>query len=144
MMKPILALLATICAWLFVTGAAWASWDPSHYLDEDTLQFLTVGPEEGEHWSTVWLVVLDGDVYVRLGTRAADRMKANKRAPMTSVKSAGEEFPEVEAIPTPDMAERVATAMADKYSTDILVRYMDHPLTMKLRPQAALALPPAP
>ena len=137
MMKPILALLATLCAWLFVTGAAWASWDPAHYTDEDTLQFLTVGPDEGDHWSTVWLVVLDGDVYIRLGSRAAGRMNANKRAPMTSVKIAGEEFPEVEAISAPDMAERVAGAMADKYSTDFLVRYMDHPLTMKLRPQVA-------
>ena len=35
------------------------------------------------------------------------------------------------------MAERVAGAMADKYATDFLVRYMDHPLTMKLRPQVA-------
>jgi len=137
MMKPLLALLATLCAWLFVTGAAWASWDPARYESEDTLQFLTVGPEEGEHWSTVWLVVLDGDVYIRLGSRAADRMKANKRAPLTSIKIAGEEFPEIEAVSTPDMAERVATAMGGKYATDILVRYMDHPLTMKLVPHAA-------
>jgi hypothetical protein len=136
MAKSILALLATLCAWLFVTGAAWAAWEPERYVEEDTLEFLTVGPEEGEHWSYVWLVVLDGEVYVRLGTKAAERMNANTRAPLTSVRITGEEFPEVETISTPDMAGRVQEAMADKYATDIFVRYMAHPLTMKLRPAA--------
>jgi len=142
MAKTIIALLATIGAWLFVTGAAWAGWDPTRYENEDTLQFLTVAPEEGEHWSTVWLVILDDEVYVRLGTRAADRMTANTRAPLTSVRIVGEEFPEVEATATPDMADRVATAMADKYATDIFVRYMAHPLTMKLRPRVASPVVP--
>ena len=69
-------------------------------------------------------------------------MTANTRAPLTSIKIAGEEFPEVEATPAPDMSERVAKAMADKYATDIFVRYMAHPLTMKLTPRvAAPALP---
>ncbi len=134
MAKSILALLATLCAWLFVTGAAWAAREPERYVEEDTLEVLTVGPEEGEHWSYVWLVVLDGEVYVRLGTKAAERMNANTRAPLTSVRITGEEFPEVESISTPDMADRVQEAMADKYATDIVVRYMAHPLTMKLRP----------
>lgn len=142
MAKSILALLATLCAWLFVTGAAWAAWEPARYVDEDTLEFLTVGPEEGEHWSYVWLVVLDGDVYVRLGSKAAERMNANTRAPLTSVRIAGEEFPEVEAISVPDMAPRVQEAMADKYATDIFVRYMAHPLTMKLVPRAASPVTP--
>ena len=137
MVKAIVALLATVCAWLFVTGAAWAAWNPAGYENEDTLEFLSIGPQEGEHWSTVWLVVLDGDVYIRLGSRAADRMTANTRAPMTSIRIWGEEFPEVEAVSAPDMADRVAAAMADKYVTDIFVRYMSHPLTMKLEPHAA-------
>ena len=46
-------------------------WDPSAFSKESTLQFLTVGPNEGEHWSTVWLVLIDGQLYVRLGSKAA-------------------------------------------------------------------------
>ena len=140
--KSILAFLATLFAWLFVTGAAWAAWEPARYQDEDTLEFLTVGPEEGEHWSYVWLVVLDGDVYIRLGSKAAERMNANTRAPLTSVRIAGEEFAEVEAVSTPDMKDRVQQAMADKYWTDFMVRYADHPLTMKLVPRPASPVTP--
>jgi hypothetical protein len=109
-----------------------AAWDPESFRDVDTLDFLTVGPEEGEHWSPVWLVVLDGHVYIRLGSRAAERVERNTTAPYMAVKVAGQQFDRVRADPAPDMAERVAAAMADKYFTDLLIRFFPHPLTMRL------------
>jgi hypothetical protein len=33
------------------------------------------------------------------------------------------------------MAGAVATAMADKYWSDVIVRHFDHPLTMRLTPE---------
>ena len=56
---------------------AQATWDPQTFATESTLEFFTVSPADGEHWSTVWLVVIDGQVYVRLGSRAAERIEKN-------------------------------------------------------------------
>jgi len=109
-----------------------AEWDPEAFRNEETLEFLTVGAAEGEHWSPVWLVVLDGQVYIRLGSRAAGRIEGNTTAPYLGVKIAGEQFARVRADPAPDMAEPVAAAMADKYWSDLFVRYFSHPLTMRL------------
>jgi hypothetical protein len=127
--------LISACAVLLLATAAAAAWDPAAFSKEDTLEFLTVGPEEGEHWSTVWLVVIDNQVYIRLGTRAAERMEANTTKPIVKVRIAGQEFDRVKAESTPDMAQPVATAMGDKYTSDVLIRFFDHPLTMRLTPE---------
>lgn len=128
---PLLSLILLSCA---ATAQA-ADWTPANWAAEETLQFLTDCPDEGEHWSYVWLVVLDGDVWVRLGGKAGGRVDCSKTKPMTSVKIAGKDFAAVEMVQVPEMAERVAAAMADKYSTDFAVRYFSHPYTMKLVPK---------
>ncbi len=115
------------------TGAV-ADWDPARFATEDTLELLSVSSEKGEHWFPVWLVVLDSQVYVRLGSRAAGRVENNTRAPILSVRIADEEFAAVRGEPAPEMTDRVAQAMAEKYTTDIFVRYMAHPLTLRLVP----------
>ncbi len=126
------AILSLVC---FATGhAKGEEWNPSAFATEDTLEFLTVGSEEGEHWSTVWLVVIDNAVYVRLGKRAAARVRANVRAPYVSVKIGGKEFERVRLVEAADMKERVAAAMAKKYWTDFIFRRFEHPLTMRLEP----------
>lgn len=111
-----------------------AAWDPQAFSKQDTLEYLTVGPEEGEHWSTVWLVVIDGQVYIRLGSRAAERMEKNTTKPLVKVRIAGQEFDQIKAEPAPDMVEPVAKAMGEKYTSDVLVKYFNHPLTMRLAP----------
>jgi hypothetical protein len=118
-----------------------ADWSPGMWTAEETLQFRTNCPDEGEHWSYVWLVVLDGDVWVRLGSQAGGRVDCNTTKPITAVKIANELFPEVELVEVPEMAERVAAAMADKYWTDLFVRYFNHPYTMKLVPKSNAAAP---
>jgi hypothetical protein len=124
------------------SGAAFAAhWDPAAFAKEDTLKLQTIGPKEGEYWFKVWLVVIDGQVYVRLGTRAAERVEANTTAPYLGVEVAGQRFDRVRGVPAPDFAERVAQAMADKYSSDIFVRFMSHPLTLRLVPEEAPAAP---
>ena len=127
-----LGLLALV---LLASPPAEAAWDPEAYRDVSTLEFLTVAPEEGEHWSPVWLVVLDGQVYIRLGSRAAERMQKNTKAPYVKLRIGGEEFERVRAEPAPDMVERVGQAMGEKYTSDFLVRYFNHPLTMRLTPE---------
>ena len=112
-----------------------AEWNPQAFAKEDTIQIRTIGPTEGEHWFPVWLVVLDGQVYVRLGKPSTERVTKNTTAPYFAVKIAGQQFDHVKGEAAPDMANAVAAAMAEKYWTDIFVRYMTHPLTLRLIPE---------
>jgi hypothetical protein len=132
------ALVCGLCAALAVgaTVAGAGSWDAESFRNEDTLDFFTAVPDEGEHWSRVWLVVLDGTVYIRLGSRAASRMEKHSGAPVVKVRIAGQEFDRVRADATPDKATAVAEAMGDKYWSDALIRFLPHPLTMRLVPEA--------
>jgi hypothetical protein len=125
---------AIVSVVMLVTTVAFADWDPQRFADEDVIELMTVSAEKGEHWFPVWLVVIQGDVYVRLGSRAAGRVESNTRAPLLSVRIAGEEFASVGGEPVPAMAERVADAMAEKYWSDIFVRFFAHPLTLRLKP----------
>jgi hypothetical protein len=124
-----------IVSFLLLASPALAAWDPQAFNKETTLEFLTIGPEEGEHWSTVWLVVIDDQVYIRLGNRAAERMNKNTTKPDVRLRIAGQQFDRVKAEPAPDMAAAVATAMGDKYWSDVLIRHFNHPLTMRLTPE---------
>jgi hypothetical protein len=82
----------------------------------------------------VWLVVLDDQVFVRLGTKAAGRIEKSKTAPYMGVRVAGQQFDRVKGTPEPAMAEKVATAMGEKYWSDVFIRFFDHPLTLRLAP----------
>jgi len=117
--------------------AADSAWDPATFAGENTLQLKTTAAGEGEHWFPVWLVVVDDDVYVRLGSRAAGRMERNTTAPYVGVRVGEAQFDRVKAVAMPDKAAAVAQAMARKYWSDVIVRHFDHPLTVKLVPEPA-------
>ena len=129
--RTLVAALALTALPLLASSVA-AQWNPESFADDDTLQLLTVDADGNEHWSTVWLVVLDGQVYVRLGNRAAERVNNSSRAPLVDVRIDDETFHNVRVDPAPEMAERVADAMADKYWFDIVARQLPHPLTARL------------
>ncbi len=131
----ILQLLPGVSALVEAAPAVAAQWDPAVFAKEDTLKLRTTGPEEGEYWFPVWLVVIDGEVYVRLGSRAAGRVERNVTAPYLGVEVAGQRFDHVRGVPAPDDAARVARAMAEKYTSDLIVRWMSHPLTLRLVPE---------
>jgi len=127
-------LALVIAALTLTTVVARADWNPQAFSSENTLEFLTV--EDGvEHWSTVWLVVIDGQVYIRLGSRAAGRIEANATKPYLKVRIAGQTFDKVKAAAVPDMADAVAKAMGEKYWSDVFVHHFSHPLTMRLTPE---------
>lgn len=136
-MRRLLFAMALLAGTLTTASAPAADWDPQAFADESTLELRTTGREEGEHWSTVWLVVLDGKVYVRLGTRAAGRIEGNTTAPDVGVRVKGQQFDRVKAVAAPEYAGRVAEAMAAKYWGDVFARQFSHPLTMRLEPEAA-------
>ena len=120
---------------LVAAPAGAAEWKPRTYASESTLELRTTAPGEGDHWFPVWLVVLDDQVYVRLGTRAAGRIERNTTKPYVGVRVAGQQFDRIKGVAAPESVERVARAMADKYWSDVIVRHMDHPLTLRLAPE---------
>lgn len=125
----------TVLVCVAMAGAAEAQWAPGAWKDIDTLKLLTTGAKEGEHWSWLWLVVVDNEVYVRLGTRAANRVRQNTTHPYVSVKIGDQQFDHVRIEDAPDFRDRVADSMAHKYWSDVLVRLFPHPMTARLRPE---------
>lgn len=132
MVRACLLLLTLLCA-PAVTHAA--DWTPAAWAAEETVDLTTVAPDEGAHTFPVWLVVIDGQLYVRLGSRAAGRVEASTTKPYLGVKIAGASFPKVKGEPAPEMADRVSAAMADKYWSDVFIRWVSHPLTLRLVPE---------
>jgi hypothetical protein len=132
---------------LIVIGAARAAdntvpgWDPEAFShDQSTLQIMTVDPQEGAHWSKLWLVAIDGQLYVRLGDRSFGRVQKNTTSPYVKVKIGDDkEFDKVRLEPALDMKDKVAAAMADKYFMDILIRHESHPMTARLVAEPAPA-----
>lgn len=135
-----------VALWIaFAVGAAGAAdsavagWDPNAFRDQSTLQIMTTAPEEGEHWSKLWLVVIDGRLYIRLGNRSFGRVQKNTTNPYLKVKVGDQEFDRVRLDPALDMKDKVAAAMADKYFMDILIRHQSHPMTARLVAEQAPA-----
>ncbi len=135
-MPRMLGLLLSIL--LVATRAAAApvpGWTPGAWAAEDTLQLTTDRPDEGAYTFPVWLVVVDDQLYVRLGGRAADRVQKSASAPYVGVTVGGQHFDKVRCEPAPDQVTRVAEAMGAKYTSDLLIRYFPHPLTCRLVPE---------
>jgi len=109
--------LAGLLSMLLLLAAP--AFDAAEIDGASTLEFLTVGAEEGEHWSTVWFVVIDGAVYLRLGPRAAGRIDKNTTSPRLQMRVGQQTYP-MRYEKVPEKAEAVANAMYRKYWTDIL------------------------
>jgi hypothetical protein len=137
--------VASIALWFALVAGARAAgnaapgWNPNVFRDQSTLQIMTIGPAEGEHWSRLWLVVIDGRLYVRLGTRSFGRVLKNTASPHVKVKVGDQEFDKIRLEPAPDMTDKVAAAMADTYFMDILIRHESHPMTARLVAEPSLA-----
>jgi hypothetical protein len=130
--------VALVGFWIGLMGAVCAAdslapgWNPDAFKGQNTLEMMTVGAKEGEHWSKLWLVVIDRHLYVRLGDRAFERVQKNIASPYVQVKIAGQKFDRVRVEAAPDMVGKVAAAMAAKYFLDVLVRHESHPMTARL------------
>jgi hypothetical protein len=110
-------------------------WTPALWVDQNTVELRTTRAGEASHWFKVWVAVVDDQLYVRLGSRAAERIEHNTTAPEVTVRIAGQEFEHVRVENAPDMAQRVAAELAEKYWTDVLIRHFSHPLTLRLVPK---------
>ena len=81
-------------------------WDPAVFRDASTIKIVTTEPDVGEHWSNLWVVVIDGQPYVRLGDRAYGRIQKNTTSPYVRLKVADREFDKVKVEEMPDMKEK--------------------------------------
>ena len=135
-MRTLVAILAL--AALSIAASDAAEWTPTAWVSESTIELRTTDAGAEPHWFPVWFAVIDGQIYVRLGSRAAGRFDRNVTKPVLGVRIAGSTFEHVNAIPAPDMIEKVTAAMADRYwlQGDVVVRHMAHPYTLRLEPTA--------
>ncbi len=114
------------------SASAQSAWNAGEYAAESTLDFFTDCAEEGTHWTRVWLVVLDGQMYVRLGKPSAARVDCNTAKPYVKIRIGGRELPKVKFENRPEMATAVAAAMKEKYWSDFTVSWLAHPYTMRV------------
>jgi hypothetical protein len=146
--------IASVAVLSFVLSIAFAAaaraddkavpgWDPAVFRDASTIKIMTTEPDAGEHWSNLWVVVIDGQPYVRLGERSYGRIQKNTTSPYVKLKVADREFDKVKVEERPDMKQKVAAAMADKYWMDILVRHESHPMVARLVPEVPPARTPS-
>jgi hypothetical protein len=136
-----LALLSFVLSIALATAAgaddkAVPGWDPAVFRDASTIKIMTTEPDIGEHWFNLWVVVIDGQPYVRLGDRSYGRLQRNSTKPYVKLKVADQEFDKVKVVEMPDMKDKVAAAMADKYWMDVLIRHESHPMVARLVPEA--------
>src|SRR5579863_9909867 len=105
------ALSIALAVAAYADDKAVPGWDPAVFRDAGTIKIMTTEPDVGEHWSNLWVVVIDGQPYVRLGTRAYGRIQRNTTSPFVKLKVAGQQFDKVKVEEMPDMKDKVAAAM---------------------------------
>jgi hypothetical protein len=135
-----LALLSFVFSIALATAAraddkAIPGWAPAMFRDASTIKIMTTEPDVGEHWFNLWVVVIDGQPYVRLGDRSYGRLQRNSTKPYVKLKVADQEFDKVKVEEMPDMKDKVAAAMADKYWMDMIIRHESHPMVARLVPE---------
>jgi len=135
-MRSLLCATAVAAAMSPAIAAAAPAWTPAQWTKDETLKLCTTEPKEEMYCFQVWLVVLDDNVYVRLGSKAASRVKANTTGMVLPVEIGGQRFDKVKLIDAPDKVDAVAKAMAEKYSSDWFIRWLDHPMTLRLEPES--------
>ena len=134
LMASLLVILAGVAR---AADTAPPGWDASTFRDASVIQIMTTEPDVGEHWSKLWVVVIDDQPFVRLGSRSYGRVQRNTTSPYIKLKVGDQEFDKVKLEEMPDMKDKVAAAMADKYFMDKLIRYENHPMVARLVPEAA-------
>ena len=82
-----LAVLSVVLSIALVAAAraeekAVPGWDPALFREASTIKVMTTEPDVGEHWSNLWVVVIDGQPYVRLGDPHTDAFRGTPPALM--------------------------------------------------------------
>ena len=70
------ALVGFAAATILPAAVLAADWTPRAWAEESTIELRTTAAGEEAHWFPVWLVVIDDQLYVRLGRRAVGRIEA--------------------------------------------------------------------
>jgi hypothetical protein len=135
-MRALLTLLVSCLVVAPVHAKDAVAWSPAAWSEENTVELRTTDPGEDPHWFPVWVVTLDGQLWIRLGSRAAGRFDRNTTKPIVGVRIGGGTFEGIRGVVDNAKADAVAAAMKEKYWTqgDVFVRYMSHPYTIRLEP----------
>jgi hypothetical protein len=135
---PILAVAAGL---LGAAASRAAAPDWSALSTVGTIQIASTDPDGAKRDTTVWLVVVDGQGYVRTGgTRWGDNLE---RDPAVVARIEGVEHPlRAERVTDPALLERLSQAFRDKYGApDAILSIFrgSSPRLFRLVPAASLA-----
>ena len=132
------ALLCALCA--LGIGAAPASaaapdWNAAAV--EDTVEIVTKNEDGSARETTIWLVVVDGQGYIRTGNT---RWEANiERDPAALLHIGSSEYPvRAEFVEEDALRARIQQAFRDKYGFQdalVAVFHSSHPKLMRLAPR---------
>ena len=110
---------------LLVAGAAYAvpiDWEK--YATLDTVEVMTIDESGGQRLTTVWIVVLDHQAYLRTaGTTWGDNVERNGTL---TLRALGIELPvRAEKVLSESEADRVVAAFREKYGrTDAVMEWL--------------------
>jgi hypothetical protein len=110
----LLVLLVSLGVSAGETEEAEAGVDWSQYAGEETVTAVTANDDGTERETTIWIVVIGGDAYIRTGnTRWGGNLE---KRPDISLRIAAEEIPvRVDFIADEDLRGRVKAAFRSKY-----------------------------
>jgi hypothetical protein len=113
--KPIIA--AVLAAALVLAGAAHAApLDWTRFTDTQTIEIVSTDEDGGQRLTTVWIVVLDRQAYLRTaGTTWGDNVERNGRLELREL--AGDRPLRAEKVLSAAEVERVVAAFREKYGT---------------------------
>lgn len=138
MLPRALSILFALSALLLAAAPALAA-DPdwNALADVQTLEVVTKNEDGTPRETTIWLVVLDGQGYIRTGnTRWGDNVV---RSPEVTLRNGATELPlRVEFVEDEALRERVAQAFRDKYGFSdsfISIFRFGRPKIMRLLPR---------
>jgi hypothetical protein len=126
--------LAAVLVGTAMAQAAGSAPDWSRYADVEEIVSLTEDEDGAVRETTIWLVVVDGQGYIRTGnTNWGDNVVRNQSI---AIRVEGEEIPvQVRFIEDEALRERIVAAFREKYGwSDGLINFIrgSHPKIMRL------------
>jgi hypothetical protein len=124
-MRNTLATAAALSVALALGGAAAAAGpDWSRWADLETVEIISTDEEGGSRLTTIWIVVLDGQAYIRTaGTTWGDNVE---REGTLKIRGAPGEFVvRAEKVTDPALQETVVALFREKYgTTDAVMEFL--------------------
>ena len=112
------------------------TFDPKVTQDVDVVELITVDPDGDARKTKVWVVLIEGEAYLR--TSDSRWLRNLRRIPLATLRVEGTDYPVIaEVLSDPSWVEKVDAASLEKYGWQertIHVFRMSEPTIIRLQP----------